>query len=70
MRKHPTALADATRAYAKATILSVRFLIAENERMAKELQAAKQGRELVTASAREDLKKAMLDEVSSLETVM
>ena len=47
VHKHPTILADATRAYVKATSSSVRFLIAENERMAKELQTAKQGGELV-----------------------
>ncbi len=41
VRKHPYALVDATKAYAKATNSSVRFLIAENERMAKELQVAK-----------------------------
>ncbi len=47
MCKHPAALVDATKAYALATSSSVRFLIAENERMAKELQTAKQGGELV-----------------------
>ena len=48
--KHPVALDDATRDYAEATSSSVRFLIAENERMEKELQMSKQGGELVTAS--------------------
>ena len=61
MRKHPTALANATRAYAEATISSVLFLIAENEKMAKELQTTKQGGELVIASTREELKKAILN---------
>ena len=70
MRKHPIALADATRAYAKATSSSVHFLIAENRLMAKELQTTKQGGERVTASARAELNKEILDEVSSLETVM
>lgn len=37
VRKHTKALADATRVYAESTSSSVRFLIAENERMAKEL---------------------------------
>jgi len=50
MRKHPKALADATRVYVEATSSSVCFLIAENERMAKELQMTKQGGELVTTS--------------------
>lgn len=45
-------------------------MIAENERMAKELQATKQGEEQTTTSARVDLKKAILDELLSLETIM
>lgn len=48
--KHLAALVDATRAYAEATSSSVHFLIIENERMAKDLQMAKQGGELVTTS--------------------
>ena len=68
--KHPTTLADATRAYAEATSSSVRFLIVENERMAKELQTAKQGGELVIAFSQAEVKKAILDEVFSLDTVM
>ncbi len=70
MRKHPTTLDDATKAYAKATSSIVRFLIAENERMAKELQTSKQGGELVTASPRAKLKKEILDEALSLDTFM
>ena len=69
VHKHPAALVDATRVYAEATSSSVRFLIAENERMAKELEVAKQGGDLVTMSAQAKLKKAMLDEVLSLDTV-
>ena len=41
VHKHPAVMADATKAYAEATSSSVIFLIAENERMPKELQAAK-----------------------------
>jgi len=37
VHKHLATLADATRAYAKATSSSVCFLIAENVRMDKEL---------------------------------
>lgn len=37
VHKHPTALADETRVYAKATSSSVCFLITDNERMEKEL---------------------------------
>lgn len=44
VHKHPTTLADATRVYAEATSSSVHFLIAENERMAKELKKAKKRR--------------------------
>jgi len=70
VRRHPAALADATRAYAEATSSSVRFLKAKNEHMAKELQAAKQGEEQLTTSARENFRRAILDEVSSLDTVV
>ena len=70
MRKHPATLVDATRADVEATSLSVRFRIAENKRMAKELQTTKQGGELVTTSAQEKMKKAIVDEVLSLYTVM
>jgi len=68
--KHPTALINATRVYAKATSSSVHFLIAENERKVKELQTAKQGGELVTTFTRDEWKKAILDEVLSLDIVM
>lgn len=68
--KHLTALVDATRVYAKATSSSVHFLIAENERMVKELHVAKQGGDLVTMSTRVELKKAIVDEVLSLDKVM
>ena len=45
VRKHPTTLDDATRAYAEATSSNVRFLIVENKKMTKELQMTKQGGE-------------------------
>lgn len=56
VRKHPAKLVDATKAYAEATISSVRFLIADNECMAKELQSTKKGEEQVTTSIWEKLK--------------
>lgn len=68
--KHLAALADANRMYVEVTNSSVHFLIAENERMANELQKAKQGGELVTTSTQVELKKTILDEVFSLDTVM
>ncbi len=70
VHKHPASLADATIVYVEASSSSVRFLIDENERMAKELQTTKQGGELVTTSTRAKLKKAILDEILSLDTVM
>jgi len=69
MHKHLAALVNATKAYVGATSSSVRFLIAKNEQMDKELQMTKQGGEMVTSSARVELKKVILDEVFSLETV-
>lgn len=70
MHKHPRELADTTRAYVEATRSTVQFLIVENERMEKDLQTTKQGGEQVTSYAREKLKRAILDEVSSLKTIM
>jgi len=70
MGRHPTALDNATKAYGEATNSSVRFLIDENECMAKELQVGKKGEEKVTACAREELRKVIPDEVSSLKIVM
>lgn len=63
VRKHPVTLDDATKAYVEATSSSVRFLIAQNKHMAKELQAAKQREEQATSSTRVELKKVILDEV-------
>lgn len=68
--KHLVALVDATKAYVEATNSSVRFLIAENGLMAKELQAAKHGEEQVVASSRAELNKLIHDEVSPLDKVM
>ena len=70
VRKHPATLADAAKAYAKSTSWSMRFLIAENKHMAKELQVAKQKEKQATTSAKAELKKAILDDVSSLVTIM
>jgi len=42
MCKYPASLADDTREYVEATSLGVHLLIAENERMAKQLNMAKQ----------------------------
>lgn len=68
--KHPVALANATKAYVEATISIVRFLIAENEHMVKELQATKQQEEKAITSTRAEWRKVILDEVTSLETFM
>jgi len=70
VHKHPASLANATRVYAEATSSSVHFLIAENEWMTKELHVAKQGGDLVTMSTWDELKKEILDEVLSLDTIM
>lgn len=69
-RKHPTALANATRLYVEATSSNVHFLIAKNKWMAKELETTKQGGDLVTMFAQAEVKKVILDEVLSLDTIM
>ena len=70
MLKHPTTLANATRVYVEATSSSILFLIAENERIVKEVQMSRRGGELVTSSTQAKLKKVILDEVFSLDTFM
>jgi len=70
VHKYPASLANATRVYVKATSSSVRFLIPKNEQMAKEIQFAKKGGDLVIMSTHDELKKAILDEVLSLDTIM
>lgn len=70
VHKHPATLDDANNAYAKGTNLSFIFLILENDHMAKELQVAGQGGEKVTTSTRVELRRVILDEVSSLKKVM
>lgn len=70
VRKQPAALADVTKVYTEATSSILRLLIAENEWMAKELQIAKHGGDLVIIFAWAELKKEILNEVLSLDTVM
>jgi len=70
VHKYPIALANAIRAYDEAIRSSVHFLIAEKERMDKELHTPRQGGELVTKSTIVELKRIIMDEVLSLESVM
>ena len=67
--RHPVTLDDATKAYAEAMSLSVKFLIAENERMSKELKAIRQIEEQSIGSTIAEMKMAILGEVSALEIV-
>lgn len=60
-------MANATKAYAKATSFNVKFLIEENEHMPKELQAARQREEQSKGSSKAEMRKAILAKVSSLE---
>ena len=41
VRRHPTAMADETKAYVEATSSNVNLLLVENDKMANELQAAR-----------------------------
>lgn len=68
--KHLATLAYATKSYTEATNSSVHFLIVENKQMDKELKMTKQGGEQITTSPIVELKRAILNEVSSLEIVM
>jgi len=60
---HLAALADDTKAYAKARSSSVNYLIAENECMAKELEVDRQREEQSIGTTRAKMKKAILLEV-------
>lgn len=70
LRRHPTALADANKAYAEATSSSVKFLIAENEHMVKDLQATRKREEQPTWSTMAEMRKMILTKASTLEKVM
>jgi len=70
VHRHLAPLVDATKEYAKATSPHVRFLIAKNEHMGTELLAAKQSEYQVTTSTREELKKGIFHEVSSLKAII
>jgi len=59
VRRHIDALGDDTKAYAKSMSSSVNFLIEENERMNRELQAARQREEKSIGSTRVEMKKAI-----------
>ena len=70
VRRHPVALADASKAYEEATSSTVKFLLAENARMEKDLQEAMQRTEQSVGSVMEEMRKVILAEVSTLETTM
>lgn len=60
VRKHPVAMVDATMAYGRATSSNVKFLLAENEQIAKNLQAARQKAKQSVRSAMAEMMKAIL----------
>ena len=74
VRKNPNSLANATLAYGGATRSNVKFLLAENEQMEKNLQASTQEEEQLrehrTISIMSKMRKVILIEVSTLETTM
>jgi len=70
VQRHPGALGDATKDYVEAMSSSVRFLVAENEHMTKELQATKQREEQSIGSAKSKMNMAILSKVLALETIM
>lgn len=70
VRRHLAALANASKAYAEAISSAIKFLIAENDRMAKDLQEARQSIDQFVGFAMVEMRKSMLTEVSTLETTM
>ena len=63
VRRHLIAMADATMSYAGATSLNAKFLLAENEQTAKNLQAARKKAKQPIGSSMVEIKKEILTEV-------
>lgn len=63
-------MAEASKAYVDATSLTVKFLVAKNDRMAKELQEAKKRSEQPAGSTMIEMKKEIVVETSTLEATM
>lgn len=61
---------EASKSYEKDTSLTVNFLIAKKDRMAKDLQEAKKRREQSVGSTMEEMKKEILAEISTFETTI
>jgi len=70
VKRHPSSLADVTKAYTEAMSSSVKFLITDIECMAKKLQVARQSKEQSTGSTKVEMKKEILSKLSTLETIM
>lgn len=69
LRRHPTTLVDATKAYAEAMSLSVNLFIEKSECMAKEFQVARRREEELIGSTRAEMEREILSQVSSPERV-
>jgi len=63
-------MAEASKAYSKATSSTVKFLIAENDRMVKNLQEAKKIVEKSTGSTMTEMKRAIVVKILNLEATM
>lgn len=74
VRKNSVTMVDATLAYVGATHSNVKFMLAKNEQMAEKLQVDRkeleQSREQSVGSTMVEMRKAILVEVSTLETTM
>ena len=63
-------MVEASKAYVEAMSLTIKFLITENDRMAKDLQEAMQRVEKFAGSAMTEMKKVIVAEISTLEATM
>lgn len=74
VRNHPVVVVDSNLAYAGITSSNSKFLLDENEKMARNLQEAKQeakkSRQQSVGSIMAEMKKVILSKVSTLETTM
>lgn len=70
VRRHPVVMVEDFKAYAEATSSTVKFMIAKNDQMVKDLQEAWQRTKQSTGSTMTYIKKEIVVEISTLEATM
>lgn len=70
VRKHPTPMDDASKAYAESMRSTVKFLLSQNDQMEKDLQESRQKTEQSKGSAMVEMRKVILAKLATLQTTM